>query len=378
MKIAVIGDSIISYIFSIGIRKFSKKKAKIFLLIRKNKEKDESKTIAISYKSYKRLVSLKIWNHIKKYSFPIKKIVFSYQNSVSFSYSHPDCIKIGYSINLKKFKNKLLKITKKCSNIKIIDFSNISKIKEKKNNIIFLKNKKKIKIDLVVYTEKNFFFDESLLEIQKKKYFNKAYTFEVYVKNPNYYTSYEHFGDFGLMTLIPKKKFLYSLIWFKSIKYEKKNFSKKKNFLKIKKYTKPILGKILRIKKNRCYTLNMHFTKNVFYNNSIFIGNAAQIFHPICAQGFNLNLRDTYCIIKIISKIIKKNRSIKYIDLYQYTKYRNQERKKIINFVEILEKFFLSKSNSFIFLKKTVFLLIRKIKFLQKTFIKRIMYFLLK
>jgi len=75
------------------------------------------------------------------------------------------------------------------------------------------------------------------------------------------------------------------------------------------------------------YPLKLRQTKNKVTNNIVVLGNAAQVVHPISAQGLNLGLRDVRDLTQLI---------INHGDLDEFNKIRKIDSISVIGFTHVL------------------------------------------
>lgn len=154
--------------------------------------------------------------------------------------------------------------------------------------------------------------------------------------NTNNNIAFEHFDKFGSMVILP---FLDEkiLIWTVD-----KNFANNKFFKDDKLVDENLLGKFLFnlpfmkrfnnvvIKKVNHFNLKYRVCNNLFDNNAVVIGNAAQIVHPVSAQGLNIGFRDVITLTHIIStdnanfdKLLSKYQAKRQHDIRFVTNFTN-------------------------------------------------------
>ena len=83
------------------------------------------------------------------------------------------------------------------------------------------------------------------------------------------------------------------------------------------------------------------------HSNIVALGNASQTMHPVAGQGLNTGLRDAYKLNQSLIDHSKIKNLEALLDEYKHS--RASERKKILNFTEMLVKSF---SNDLVGLKK--------------------------
>ena len=188
------------------------------------------------------------------------------------------------------------------------------------------------------------------LELNKKiKHFgHTAIVTKVLTEISHRNIAYERFTSNGPIALLPNRNDKFSLVWTGPSKFiEKLEQLNQESFLsQLHESFGDRVGSFLECEKRISFDLKQTYVE-VMHSNIVALGNASQTMHPVAGQGLNTGLRDAY---KLNQSLIDRSK-IKSLEalLDEYKQSRAGERKKILNFTEMLVKSF---SNDLVGLKK--------------------------
>ena len=194
------------------------------------------------------------------------------------------------------------------------------KIKKKNDQKSFLNLLKKNYEIIIISDTNNFLFKKYFSKHIKKDYNSMAFTAMInhdYVKNN---TAEQYFTGVGPLAFLPMSNTKTSIVF--SV-FNRDLIKDNAKIVKlIKHYNR--LYNIKKISELQKFPINLSLSRNYFYKNILSFGDALHKIHPLAGQGFNMTLRDT----KILSKLIQEN-----LDLG-------------INLDTILDKFEINRKNS--------------------------------
>ncbi len=219
-----------------------------------------------------------------------------------------------------KFKNEekesLGKIVKNTDLENFLDkeihqLTNINIINSDKPNFIehFL-NGIKIKMDNGEYIESDLFIlsstKKNITEQIKINFIKKdleqdalSIMIEGVIKNEN--CAFQKFSSDGPLALLPYSKNEASVVW--SLKNNSKILKKNNEELSqiISEQLEDHVHSI-KIKSIEKHQLQFTYAKNLYYKNTVLLGNIAHNIHPIAGQGLNLSIKDIALFVKLVSK----------------------------------------------------------------------------
>lgn len=99
------------------------------------------------------------------------------------------------------------------------------------------------------------------------------------------------------------------------------------------------LGRLTAMHPPRVYPLGLRYAEKITAPRSILISNAAQMLHPVAGQGFNLGLRDIFCLAQVIQQV-EKNQLGETEMLRQYEKTRYWDRTTLIKMTDGMVRLF--------------------------------------
>lgn len=290
----------------------------------------DNRTVAVSEGSKQFLERLGLWNHLKQYAEPIKKIrVFDrspnskieFQNSISNQ-------NLGYVIENKKFSKVLIDKLNKFKKIKTFYDFDVSNLQFEKEACKASSEKITITSKLLVAADGK---NSKVRNIVGTKMFKKIYpdnalvlTFE-HEKNINN-TAYEIFYKTGPLAILPmssKINFKSTLIWSNNKKNLDNLVSSDSVFFKnfIEEKIGDYVGNIKKIQSFQVFPLSAHLNESFYGNRLVYVGDSAHSIHPIAGQGWNLGVTDVKNLFKISKNLRDQIGAISFCKEYNDLSY---------------------------------------------------------
>ncbi|MDA7691684.1 FAD-dependent monooxygenase [Methylophilaceae bacterium] len=352
---AIIGGGPVGLVFAI-LNHASKVKIQIFESKNRGATNQDNKALALSNGSRLILEEIGIWDRLDKNITKIEKIHTSQVGSFGRTLLDAGEFNeesLGYIISYGDLMAVLQEEIECISNImtfyetkvtKCIDEKTILNLSLETNNKI-----KNLKSEFVILAD-GAAEDIEGLELNKKiKHFDHtAIVTKVLTEIPHRNIAYERFTSNGPIALLPNRNDKFSLVWTGPRKFiEKLEQLNQESFLsQLHESFGDRVGSFLECEKRISFDLKQTYVE-VMHSNIVALGNASQTMHPVAGQGLNTGLRDAY---KLNQSLIggSKIKSLEAL-LDEYKHSRAGERKKILNFTEMLVKSF---SNDLVGLKK--------------------------
>jgi 2-octaprenyl-6-methoxyphenol hydroxylase len=199
-------------------------------------------------------------------------------------------------------------ISQKIKNFKNINFikKEISSINDNKfyKEIVF-KDLKKENYNLVIFASANNLFLLSKFKLRKvidKSYNEDAYVFNLHHKKIINNSARQFFLKDGPLAFLPVSRTETSVIWsIKNNSINKKYVSSKKHLSKFfNSHFKELFNEITSISEINKFNLNYIFNELKDSKRTLLFGDIANKIHPIAGQGWNMTLRNIFCLIKVI------------------------------------------------------------------------------
>ena len=351
----IIGGGPVGLIFAI-LNHASKGKIQIFESKNRGATNQDNKALALSNGSRLILEEIGIWDRLEKNITKIEKIHTSQVGSFGRTLLDAGEFNeesLGYIVSYGDLMAALQEEIECISNVKIFYETKVTKCIDEKailNLSLETNNKiKNLKSEFVILAD-GAAEDIEGLELNKKiKHFDHtAIVTKVLTEIPHRNIAYERFTSNGPIALLPNKDDKFSLVWTGPSKFiEKLEKLNKESFLsQLHESFGDRVGSFLECEKRISFDLKQTYVE-VMHSNIVALGNASQTMHPVAGQGLNTGLRDAY---KLNQSLIGRSK-IKSLEalLDEYKHSRAGERKKILNFTEMLVKSF---SNDLVGLKK--------------------------
>ena len=352
---AIIGGGPVGLVFAI-LNHASKVKIQIFESKNRGATNQDNKALALSNGSRLILEEIGIWDRLDKNITKIEKIHTSQVGSFGRTLLDAGEFNeesLGYIISYGDLMAVLQEEIECISNIMTFYETKVTKCIDEKailNLSLETNNKiKNLKSEFVILAD-GAAEDIEGLELNKKiKHFDHtAIVTKVLTEIPHRNIAYERFTSNGPIALLPNRNDKFSLVWTGPSKLiEKLEQLNQESFLsQLHESFGDRVGSFLECEKRISFDLKQIYVE-VMHSNIVALGNASQTMHPVAGQGLNTGLRDAY---KLNQSLIggSKIKSLEAL-LDEYKHSRAGERKKILNFTEMLVKSF---SNDLVGLKK--------------------------
>ena len=352
---AIIGGGPVGLVFAI-LNYASKGKIQIFESKNRDATNQDNKALALSNGSRLILEEIGIWDRLDKNITKIEKIHTSQVGSFGRTLLDAGEFNeesLGYIISYGDLMAVLQEEIECISNIMTFYETKVTKCIDEKailNLSLETNNKiKNLKSEFVILAD-GAAEDIEGLELNKKiKHFDHtAIVTKVLTEIPHRNIAYERFTSNGPIALLPNRNDKFSLVWTGPRKFiEKLEQLNQESFLsQLHESFGDRVGSFLECEKRISFDLKQTYVE-VMHSNIVALGNASQTMHPVAGQGLNTGLRDAY---KLNQSLIggSKIKSLEAL-LDEYKHSRAGERKKILNFTEMLVKSF---SNDLVGLKK--------------------------
>ena len=302
--------------------------------------------IVLSNTSQIILDSIGLWSEIKPYCINIKNIHVSKKNifgSAIIKASDESLDYLGYQVSVKHLINILYKNIENQENINFIYESKVATIEQGeiiKINYTQASEIKNISSKSVIFSSgsTDYIINKIFKEKVEKDYKQNAVVCELTSSKYNSDTAYERFTGEGILGIIPRRENKWTLIY--STDKNESEKIKKLNKIEVREYFQSKIGKkcgiISNIDNVKMYPLKMRYYKKFIKDNICLLGDAAHTLHPIAAQSFNLSLRDSVHLTRIIEKIGIINADSYNKIFHSYLKEREQEIDRIIKFTDYM------------------------------------------
>ncbi len=352
---AIIGGGPVGLIFAI-LNHANKGKIQIFESKIRGSSNQDNKALALSNGSRLILEEIGIWDRLEKDTTKIEKIHTSQVGSFGRTLLDAGEFNeesLGYIVSYGHLMAVLQQEIECISNVKTFYETKVTKCMGEKamlNLSLETNNKiKNLKSEFVILADGAAEKIEGLELNKKIKHFDHtAIVTKVLTEMPHRNIAYERFTSNGPIALLPNKDDKFSLVWTGPSKFiEKLEKLNQESFLsQLHESFGDRVGSFLECDKRISFGLKQTFVE-VMHSNIVALGNASQTMHPVAGQGLNTGLRDAYKLNQSLIDHSKIKNLEALLDEYKHS--RASERKKILNFTEMLVKSF---SNDLVGLKK--------------------------
>jgi len=352
---AIIGGGPVGLIFAI-LNHANKGKIQIFESKIRGSSNQDNKALALSNGSRLILEEIGIWDRLEKDTTKIEKIHTSQVGSFGRTLLDAGEFNeesLGYIVSYGHLMAVLQQEIECISNVKTFYETKVTKCMGEKSMLnlsLETNNKiKNLKSEFVILADGAAEKIEGLELNKKIKHFDHtAIVTKVLTEMPHRNIAYERFTSNGPIALLPNKDDKFSLVWTGPSKFiEKLEKLNQESFLsQLHESFGDRVGSFLECDKRISFGLKQTCVE-VMHSNIVALGNASQTMHPVAGQGLNTGLRDAYKLNQSLIDHSKIKNLEALLDEYKHS--RASERKKILNFTEMLVKSF---SNDLVGLKK--------------------------
>lgn len=157
------------------------------------------------------------------------------------------------------------------------------------------------KIIIVTDSQNKCIQKSSTLKLITKDFNQIALSIDAGVMRNSKHTAFQYFTKDGPLALLPINNLRSSFVWSLQNDSEILQYSKKQLETEISKYIN-LHANNLSINSINQHKLVFNFSKNMTYQNMIFLGESAHKIHPLAGQGFNLTIKDIQTLQSTLSK----------------------------------------------------------------------------
>lgn len=353
--IVIIGGGITGMLMALALAKLDKK----VTLIEKSKmsdiNKNDNRSVALSYSSICILNGLGVWKKIKDHIQLIQQVHVSNKGifgKVQLTAEDSGVDFLGAVVKVKKLLIELYKLLGEKNNVSILQGFEVSNLVENKNDSNFALIISNTKDDVLINAKvviaadgaKSTLREKVGIETTEYNYKQTALVFDVELqRNNTSNTAYERFIDGGAIALLPINYKQMSCIWTVNQNLLSSHWIHNK-FILLKELQKNFgyrLGRFVNISSEvKAFPLFLFQVESLYRKNLLLFGNASHFLHPISAQGLNLSIRD----IKAMYDLFAVNRNINTKSVEQifqkYEKLRMFDHKRTIALAHSIVCFF--------------------------------------
>ena len=355
----IIGGGLIGSIAAVALQQ---KNFKV-LVVEKNSNFSDNRTLAVNSNSKSFLTSLGLWGNFKEKPENINKIVIQdYLNiePLIFKNTQSPMGYVAYNQEiLSKAKNKLRKVDALIENFEVpLSKTLLTKKLEFKNNCYEFKK-------IILCLGKNFDLPKIIKKISLHSKHKSFVGFFNHSKNHNNF-AYEIFTKNGPLAVLPAPKinkkqstFIYST---------KEDLSKIELDNLLKKYFSDSHGSIKLLSKISNFNVYPHIS-NVLNDNYILMGDMLRSIHPVAGQGWNLGIKDIQTLCDLLNTYKFDDPRLDKI----YNSKRSVEGSIYLGFTSVLNGMYENESATSRLIIKSVYQILLNVGFLRNSFIKQAM-----
>ncbi|MBT4182996.1 MAG: 2-octaprenyl-6-methoxyphenyl hydroxylase [Nitrosomonadales bacterium] len=345
---SIIGGGPVGLIFAI-LNHSHTKKIHIFEAKKKDFFNQDTRALALSNGSRVILEEIGVWDRLKNNITRIKKIhtsqvgVFGRTLMEAGEFNEES---LGYIVSYGDLIQALKDMIESLSNVRISFDTRVTKCVDKEGKLnlsLQTENKiQKFQSEFVILADGATDKIEGLeLNKKTKQFDHSAIVTKVLTEFPHKNVAYERFAPEGPIALLPNKKDKFSLVWTGPSKYidELEKLSDKSFLNHLHGSFGDRVGNFIECDSRATFILKQTYVE-VLHSNIVALGNASQTMHPVAGQGLNTGIRDAYKLNKSLIESTHTKTLITLLDEYKHS--RASERKKILNFTEMLVKGFSS------------------------------------
>jgi len=287
----------------------------------------DQRTTALLMKTVAFFENLEVWDQLSKCAFPLKtmRIVDGTNRLIrapqtDFHASEIDLDAFGYNLKNSDILKVLNKKISEHSNITQID-GVVKSIKTHGAHELLSIETAEDKIEVVTSFIVGADGRNSIVRSNKEttvrewQYPQSALVLDFKHERSTQFTSTEFHTESGPFTIVPHSNDQAGLVWMEKPEIVETLLSMSKQEMEqtIEKKMQSFLGKISLITKPQSFPLKGMVANQFGNDNWALVGEAAHVFPPIGAQGFNLGVRDIEAISEVLSRYTnQENRGGKY------------------------------------------------------------------
>lgn len=131
---------------------------------------------------------------------------------------------------------------------------------------------------------------------------------------------------------------------------------------------------IQQVGQRHCYPLALVQAKEQIRSHIVVLGNAAHFLHPVAGQGFNLSLRDSAALVKVLSQAVHAQQPIgHYKTLHAYEQLREKDQQLTMGLTDAMVKTFSSSKASLSVMRQLGLLSLHALPMAKKTLARQMM-----
>lgn len=174
-----------------------------------------------------------------------------------------------------------------------------------------------------------------------KAYRQSAVIANVELAEPHQNHAFERFTSQGPFALLPLAARTMSLVWCVQQPDEIIAYSDAQFLQALQRQFGWRLGKFLRVSKRFVYPLSSQKAASHIHHRLAIVGNAAQLLHPVAGQGFNLGMRDLFCLAELVGQAFQAGQDLGSIRvLAEFERRRQADQARIMRYTSGLISLF--------------------------------------
>lgn len=305
-----------------------------------NAAEDDPRAITLSYSSYRKLAGLGLWQSLADRVEPITAVQISEPGSFGMATLRAeDCRTsvMGYVVELRQLASELfLQACGSAGVVPQIPRRVVGAEWHPDRAEVVLDNGEKISGALLVLASgsKERFWGPAPCMMLEHDYCQQAIVTTLATERPHMGRAFEILTSHGPLTVLPLRSGRSAVVWCRprcvGRDYELPRGDK---FLdEVQQAIGVSLGSLSQIGPVKSHLLKSITLHRPIGHRRIWIGNAAQMLHPIAAQGFNLAIRDIFVLADVLVNSWRQSGEIgSYSALQQYLTCRASDRRKTIS-----------------------------------------------
>lgn len=289
----------------------------------------DARSTALSMGSCSLLEQLNVWQSLHSKAVAIKQIHVSDQGNFGFTRMKAEDHQLnafGHVVTNQALGQNLFDVIQQHPAIKLITPATATQLTPQPDGyLVTLQQGDKISListDLVVLADggRSSLMSQLGFHLQTTDYHQTAVIANVTTSKPNGGQAFERFTEQGPMALLPLDKNRSALIWsIRENQTEQWFEASDECFLSaLQKCFGYRLGRFTKIGQRHHYPLALKYTTEQIRPGLVVLGNAAHALHPVAGQGFNLALRDSIQLAKLLAENWDKQASINNYDILQH------------------------------------------------------------
>jgi len=295
--------------------------------MKKNVQADfDSRSIVLSYASYRMLQTMGLWAPILPYATPVNHIHVSSQGHggiTRFSAKETGIEALGYVIEahaLATCLSNAVRLQNNLTYLQGISLTQLSRCQETMHATLHSsRGELCYRASLVIAADGTHSTVRTLLNIPtiKKNHHEHAIAANVGLARSHQQRAFERFTQQGPLAMLPLTDERAALIWSLSPSRANALMScDESTFLReLQRDFGYRLGRFVKVGQRVSYPVQQVIAKTTVLPGVVLVGNAAQTLHPIAGQGFNLGLRDVASLVQVIADACAMSQSLHHTQL---------------------------------------------------------------